>query len=110
MGEVVDAIATPFAVVDPYLAPVRDVVEVLRTPIPVISDLSELAGGDEVSLLSLLETLSAATEKPQLELAHRVIGLVGGVTDVMHGIAKLKKDAEPGGIPLENLADGRRGC
>ena len=42
MGEVVDAIATPFDVVDPYLAPVRDVVDVLRTPIPVISDLSEL--------------------------------------------------------------------
>ncbi|HYH34661.1 MAG TPA: calcium-binding protein [Nocardioides sp.] len=104
MGEVVDAIATPFAVVDPYLAPVRDVVEVLRTPIPVISDLSELAGGGEISLLSLLETLSAATRKPQLELAHRVIGLVGGVTDVMHGIAQLKRDAGSEGIPLERLS------
>ena len=61
MGDVVASVATPFQVVDPYLAPVRDVVDVLRTPIPVVSDLSELAGGDEVSLLSLLETLSAAT-------------------------------------------------
>ena len=77
----VAAIATPFQVVDPYLAPVRDVIDVLRTPIPVISDLSELAGGDEVSLLSLLETLGGGHRQPQLELAHRVIGLVGGVTD-----------------------------
>ena len=105
LGEVVDAIATPFAVVDPYLAPVRDVVEVLRTPIPVISDLSELAGGDEVSLLSLLETLTAATEKPQLELATRVIGLVDSVTTAMGAIAALKQEEGADGIPLENLAD-----
>ncbi|MFC5010397.1 beta strand repeat-containing protein [Nocardioides plantarum] len=102
VGDVIDAVATPFAVIDPYLAPVRDVVDVLRSPIPVISDLSELAGGDEVSLLSLLETLSAATKKPQLELAHRVITLVGGVTDILHGVAALK--GEDGYVPLEQLS------
>ncbi|MDO9455448.1 calcium-binding protein [Nocardioides sp.] len=101
VGDVVAAIATPFQVVDPYLAPIRDVVDVLRSPIPVISDLSELAGGDEVSLLSLLETLSAATEKPQLELAHRVIGLVGGVTDMIHGLSVLAD----GDVGLEDLAE-----
>ena len=94
MGEVVDAIATPFDVVDPYLAPVRDVIDVLRTPIPVVSDLSELGGAGEVSLLSLLETLSAATKKPQLELAYRVIGLIDGVTAMVGAIAALK--AKPG--------------
>ncbi len=105
MGEVVDAIATPFDVVDPYLAPVRDVIDVLRTPIPVVSDLSELGGGGEVSLLSLLETLSAATQKPQLELAYRVIGLIDGVTAVVGAIAALK--AKPGdeGVGLESLAE-----
>ena len=106
VGDVVSAVATPFAVVDPYLAPVRDVVDVLRTPIPVVSDLSELAGGDEVSLLSLLETLSDATRKPQLELAHRVIGLVGGVTDTIHALGQLAaKD-----VALENLSRRRRRC
>lgn len=100
VGDVVAAVATPFQVVDPYLAPVRDVVDVLRTPIPVVSDLSELAGGDSISLLSLLETLSAATEQPQLELAHRVIGLVGGVTDVIHGLAFLADEE----VDLEGLA------
>lgn len=100
VGDVVAAIATPFQVVDPYLAPVRDVVDVLRTPIPVVSDLSELAGGGEVSLLSLLETLSAATEKPELELAYRVIGLVGGVTDVIHGLSELAAQD----VALEDLA------
>ena len=104
MGEVVDAIATPFDVVDPYLAPVRDVIDVLRTPIPVVSDLSELGGAGEVSLLSLLETLSAATQKPQLELAYRVIGLIDGVTALVGGIAALKTQAGDAGIPLESLA------
>ena len=47
----------------------------------------------------LLETLSAATEKPQLELAHRVIGLVDGVTDVMHGIATAQEGRRAGGHP-----------
>ena len=102
VGKVLSTVATPFAVVDPYLAPVRDVVDVLRSPIPVISDLSELAGGGEVSLLTLLETASKATKKPQLELAHRVIGLVGGATDVISGIAGL---AQPEGkVPLEAVA------
>ena len=100
VGDVIKTIATPFQVVDPYLAPVRDVVDVLRTPIPVVSDLSELAGGDEVSLLSLLGTLSDATEKPQLELAYRVIGLVGGVTDMVSALAPLAA----GNVPLEDLA------
>ena len=31
--------------------------DMLRTPMPVVSDLSELGGGDEISLLSLLDTL-----------------------------------------------------
>ncbi|GAA4668492.1 calcium-binding protein [Nocardioides nanhaiensis] len=102
VGKVLSTIATPFAVVDPYLAPVRDVVDVLRSPIPVISDLSELAGGGEVSLLTLLETASKATKKPQLELAHRVIGLIGGATDVISGVAGL---AQPEGkVPLEAVA------
>ena len=100
VGEVVAAIATPFEVVDPYLAPVRDVMDVLRTPIPVVSDLAELGGGEPISLLFLLETLSKATEKPQLELAHRVIGLVDGVTRLMNGLAVLAKPE----VDLESLA------
>ena len=101
VGDVVSSVATPFAVVDPYLAPVRDVVDVLRTPIPLVSDLSELGGGDEVSLLSLLETLSAATKKPQVELAYRVISLVAGATDLVTALAPLAQ----GDVPLEDLAD-----
>lgn len=101
VGDVIAGLATPFAALDPYLAPVRDVVEVMRSPIPVISDLSELAGGGEVSLLSLLETASKATRKPQLELAHRVIGLTGGVTDMVRAAKALSK----GKVPLEELED-----
>ena len=100
VGDVAAAVTTPFAVVDPYLAPVRDVIDVLRTPIPVISDLSELAGGDEVSLLFLLETLSAATEKPQLELATRVIGLVEGAVGIIGTLAPIAN----GNVALEDLS------
>lgn len=99
VGDVIAGLATPFAALDPYLAPVRDVVEVMRSPIPVISDLSELAGGGEVSLLTLLETAAKATRKPQLELAHRVIGLTGGVTDMIRAAKALSK----GKVPLEEL-------
>jgi hypothetical protein len=101
VGKVVSGIATPFKVIDPYLAPVRDIVEVIRTPIPVISDLSELAGGDEVSLLSLLETTAAARGDKRLELAHRVIGLIDGVTQVMHAAAVFGNEK----IDLEELAN-----
>ncbi len=101
VGPVATAIGKQFAVIDPYLAPVRDVIDVLRTRIPVVSDLSELGGGGEVSLLSLLGTLSEATEKPQLELAYRVINLVGGVATVIGGLAELSA----GTVELENLAE-----
>ncbi len=85
VGAVVSTMATPFKVIDPYLAPVRDVIDVLRTPIPVVSDLSELAGGGEVSLLSILEHLSE--DRPKLDIAYRVIGLIDGVTKLNGAIA-----------------------
>ncbi|MGK2876297.1 MAG: hypothetical protein ACSLEW_11765 [Nocardioides sp.] len=99
VGDVISQMATPFAVIDPYLAPVRSVVEVLRSPLPLISDLSELGGGGELSLLSLLETASKATKKPQLELAKRVIDLTAGATGMIHSLSSLDK----GEVPLENL-------
>ena len=80
VGELIATLAKPFDVVDPYLGPARDVIDVLRTPMPVVSDLSELGGGDEISLLSLLDTLSGADKR--LELAYRVISFIDSATQI----------------------------
>ena len=100
MGGVVQSLSKPFAIVDPYLGPVRDVVDVLRTPIPVVSDLSELGGGDEISLLSLLATLGG--DDARLTLALRVIDFIAFATDLVGAIAAFS--SENGEVALENLA------
>ena len=85
MGDVVTALATPFKTVDPYLGPVRDVVDMLRTPLPVVSELSELGGGDEISLLSLLATLGGGDAR--VDLALRVISYASTTADLIAAIA-----------------------
>ncbi len=79
--EVVKSLATPFQTVDPYLGPARDVMDVLRAKIPVVSDLSELGGGGEISLLSLLDRLGGRSKK--LELAVRIIHFVDAVAQIV---------------------------
>ncbi|MCH7659018.1 MAG: hypothetical protein IH933_00005, partial [Euryarchaeota archaeon] len=115
VGEVIATLATPFAVVDPYLGPVRAVIDVLRTRIPVLSEISELAGEDEISLMSLLalsveftadsgdengggETGEKRTSK--LELAYRIISFIESTVKVVDAIAPLAQ----GTVPLEDLA------
>ncbi|GAA2114818.1 hypothetical protein GCM10009843_03560 [Nocardioides bigeumensis] len=85
MGDVVTAISTPFKTVDPYLGPVRDVMDVLRTPFPVVSELSELGGGEEISMLSLLGTLGGGDAR--VDLALRIIGYVSTTADLIAAIA-----------------------
>ncbi|HET6627194.1 MAG TPA: hypothetical protein VFG63_12470 [Nocardioidaceae bacterium] len=98
VGEVIATLATPFAVADPYLGPARDVIDVLRTPIPVVSDLSELAGGSSISLLSLLDSMSGADAR--LELASRIITFIDTASSITEAIAPYaNKD-----VPLAELA------
>ena len=101
MGDVVTALATPFKTVDPYLGPVRDVVDTLRTPLPVVSELSELGGGDEISLLSLLATLGGGDAR--VDLALRVISYASTTADLIAAIAAWAPEG-PDGTPIENLA------
>ena len=100
MGGVVQSLAKPFEVVDPYLGPVRDVVDVMRTPIPVVSDLSELGGGGEISLLSLLSTLGG--NDARLTLALRVIDFIEFAADLVGAIAAWTPDGD-GKVDLANL-------
>lgn len=101
VGEVIAMLATPFDVVDPYLAPVREVVDVLRAPIPVISDISELAGGGVVSLLSIVESLGGKDQR--LDLAIRVVQFVETAVKVVEAIAVYATEE---GVLLEDLAAG----
>ncbi|WP_193612889.1 calcium-binding protein [Nocardioides lijunqiniae] len=57
---VYQALDTGYSKARKWLAPLNPVVDVLAKPIPVISDLSELVGGGEVSLMSILVKQNAA--------------------------------------------------
>ena len=72
--QIVAGLKTPFQAVDPYLGPARDVMNVLRAKLPVVSDLSELAGGGEISMLSLLQKFGPKNKK--LDLALRVVNFI----------------------------------
>jgi len=105
VGQVVHALTKPFQVVDPYLGPVRDVINVLRTPLPVVSDLSELAGGDEISLLSMLKKITGdqpeGSKKQTLELVTRVIEFTDFATKLSGSIASWPDSKF---VPLESIA------
>src|SRR5680860_1106466 len=100
VGEVIGTLAKPFAIMDPYLGPARDVIDVLRTPIPVVSDLSELGGGGEISLLSLLDGLGG--QDARLELASRVISFIDSAATITSAIAPF---AQPDGVRVEQLGE-----
>jgi Ca2+-binding RTX toxin-like protein len=57
---VYQALDTGYSKARKWLAPLNPVVDVLAKPIPVISDLSELVGGGQVSLMSILVKQHAA--------------------------------------------------
>jgi Ca2+-binding RTX toxin-like protein len=80
--------------------PLDPVIETLYTPIPVLTDLSKLAGGDEVTIVSLASTFSTLAGGPDLtfvENAVEVLALVKRVTDFAN-------DDPTAGIPIGDFA------
>ncbi|AXG12708.1 calcium-binding protein [Intrasporangium calvum] len=56
--------------------PIQPVIDTLYAPIPVLSDLSKLAGGGDVSLITLAKAFNTLAGGPDLEFVERITALV----------------------------------
>lgn len=56
--------------------PIQPVVDTLYAPIPVLSDLSKLAGGGDVSLITLAKAFNTLAGGPKLEFVDKITSLV----------------------------------
>ncbi|GAB3067850.1 hypothetical protein GCM10027053_34730 [Intrasporangium mesophilum] len=56
--------------------PIQPVIDTLYAPIPVLSDLSKLAGGGDVSLITLAKTFNTLAGGPSLEMVDKITALV----------------------------------
>ncbi|WP_432944824.1 calcium-binding protein [Kribbella sp. CA-253562] len=56
--------------------PLQPVVDTLYAPIPVLSDLSRMAGGDDVTLMTLAKSFSTLTDGPQLEFVDKIKAVI----------------------------------
>jgi len=56
--------------------PLDPVIKTLYAPIPVLSDLSHLAGGDDVTLLSIAKSFSTIAGGPDLSFVDTIAGVV----------------------------------
>lgn len=56
--------------------PIQPVIDTLYAPIPVLSDLSRLAGGDDVTLITLAKTFSTLTGGPKLDFVDTVKAII----------------------------------
>jgi Ca2+-binding RTX toxin-like protein len=62
--------------------PVQPIIDTLYTPIPVVSDLSRLAGGDDVTIVSLAKTFSTVAGGPKLDFVDTVAGVISFVNNL----------------------------
>ena len=82
--------------VDAWLKPIRPVVDTLRRPIPVLSNLSQMTGGEALTLLSLLGgQYGAASVVALVELVARFSDFVKGT-----------QNPDAPGVKLISLGDG----
>lgn len=56
--------------------PIQPVIDTLYAPIPVLSDLSKLAGGDDVTLITLAKTFNTLTEGPDLSFVDTIKSII----------------------------------
>ncbi|MDX6226095.1 MAG: hypothetical protein QOE64_2471, partial [Frankiales bacterium] len=59
-------------------SPLKPIIDTLQAPLPVVSDLSHLVGGDDITLLSLLEAASGS----KLDVVKSVIQLINFVNTI----------------------------
>ncbi len=75
--------------------PLQPIVDVITAPIPVVSDLSELVGGPQITMLSVLEEASGA-DLSLIEALAAFITFVNGIPDG-DGLAPIPLGALVGG-------------
>jgi Ca2+-binding RTX toxin-like protein len=56
--------------------PLQPVMDTLYAPIPVLSDLSRMAGGDDVTLMTLAKTFSTLADGPKLEFVDKIKAII----------------------------------
>ncbi|TCO47460.1 Ca2+-binding RTX toxin-like protein [Kribbella antiqua] len=56
--------------------PLQPVMDTLYAPIPVLSDLSRMAGGDDVTLMTLAKTFSTIAGGPKLEFVDKIKAII----------------------------------
>ncbi len=74
--------------------PLQPVIDTLRAPLPVLSDLSHLVGGDDISLMSLIQAVSSN----DLTLINRLIQLISFINNLPSGNTNVM-------IPLSTVAE-----
>jgi Ca2+-binding RTX toxin-like protein len=75
--------------------PVQPIIDTLYAPIPVLSDLSELAGGPPVTLVTLAKSFSTLAGGPDLSFVDTVAGVISFVNNL-----PTPKDGVPLLIPI----------
>ncbi|WP_164545252.1 hypothetical protein [Antribacter gilvus] len=83
--------------VNRVLDPLRPIIETLSAPIPVLTDLSTMAGGDPVTLLSIAKAYNTLTGGTDTQMIDTVVGVVQTVAKVDQAIQAV---ASGDGIPL----------
>jgi len=62
--------------------PLQPVIDTLYAPIPVLSDLSKAAGGDDITLISLASTFSTLADGPDLRFVHTIRAVIDFINKI----------------------------
>jgi Ca2+-binding RTX toxin-like protein len=71
--------------VQKFTSPLKPVIDTLYAPIPVLSDLSHLAGGGDVTLITIAEAFSTLAGGPDLTMVERVLQVVKMINAIPAG-------------------------
>ena len=84
--------------------PLQPVIDTLYAPIPVLSDLSKLAGGGDVSLITLAKTFNTLAGGPKLEF----VDTIAALTTLINNLPTCDAPGDACLIPIGEL-HGQRG-
>jgi Ca2+-binding RTX toxin-like protein len=71
--------------VQSFTSPLKPVIDTLYAPIPVLSDLSHLVGGGDVTLISIAEAFSTLAGGPDLTMVERILEVIKVVNSIPVG-------------------------